>query len=399
MFMRSTEFSPFLYRGGFLILSIATALLVAALAHPASRLGPLIGAQPLRWIGERSYGIYLWHFPIIVLATPVGVEGPGLVRGALEVAATFAIAALSWKYIEDPIRHGALKRTIVRWRQRRRRPLVMTPRSWAALGGAGAVIAAALLGFAGVGTAPTRADAQGEVAVATTVTGNSDVADSKRTSCEEIVHIGDSTSEGLVSAEFVEKPKQLIQNQYARVGVKTAHLEVAVARSIYETADGIPNAEAVATAWADKGFDGCWVFALGTNDATNVAAGSTVGLDERIDSMMSVAKDAPVLWVNLRSHDATGYAAESNMQDWDDALLKACQKYPNMRVYDWASDAKSKWFSDDGVHFTAEGNAARARLIADALRVAFPSGADPATPPEDGCVVGSDPRESSSPSA
>ena len=87
MFWRSTEFSPFLYRGGFLVLSVATALVVAAGAHPASRLGPMLGRGPLlAWIGVRSYGIYLWHFPIIVLTTPDNA-GPSLVRDLAQMAA------------------------------------------------------------------------------------------------------------------------------------------------------------------------------------------------------------------------------------------------------------------------------------------------------------------------
>jgi hypothetical protein len=192
-----------------------------------------------------------------------------------------------------------------------------------------------------------------------------------------------------VSPEFVEKPSQLLDAQYGRVGVKTVHFEVAVSRAIYETAEGLPNAQDIAASWVDRGFDGCWVFALGTNDATNVAAGSAVGLEERIDSMMSEANGAPVLWVNLRSINAVGFAGEPYMEEWDRALQGACSKYPNMRIYDWASEAQERWYSDDGVHFTAEGNAARARRIADSLREAFPKGADPDVVPKSGCLVGS----------
>ena len=52
------------------LLSIATALLVANLAHPASRIAQFLRFRPLRWIGIRSYGIYLWHYPILTLTTP-----------------------------------------------------------------------------------------------------------------------------------------------------------------------------------------------------------------------------------------------------------------------------------------------------------------------------------------
>jgi peptidoglycan/LPS O-acetylase OafA/YrhL len=54
MFWRAGEFSPFLYRGGFALLALASVLAVASLAHPASRLGPIVGCKPMQWIGERS---------------------------------------------------------------------------------------------------------------------------------------------------------------------------------------------------------------------------------------------------------------------------------------------------------------------------------------------------------
>ena len=88
--------------------------------HPASRLGPIVGCRPMRWIGERSYGIYLWTLPIIVLTSPQGAHGPDLARAILQVAAILAVAELSWRYVENPIRHGALGRL---WAQRRARRL------------------------------------------------------------------------------------------------------------------------------------------------------------------------------------------------------------------------------------------------------------------------------------
>jgi hypothetical protein len=188
-------------------------------------------------------------------------------------------------------------------------------------------------------------------------------------------------------------PKQLISAQYARVGATTQHLEVSGARSIYETFEGQPNAETVAQAWKDKGFDGCWVLALGTNETANVAAGSTVTLDQRIDSMMRVANGDPVLWVNVKSIVPDGPYAASNMEDWNEALLDACDRYPNMRIYDWAGEVKDKWFIDDGIHFTTQGYRARSHDIADALLNAFPAGAAVDDPDNADCLVSSTPGE------
>ena len=148
---------------------------------------------------------------------------------------------------------------------------------------------------------------------------------------------------------------------------------MAGARSIYENFEGEPNAQEVAEAWKNEGFKGCWVIAMGTNEAANVAAGSNFTYGDRIESMMSTIGDEPVLWVNVKSLVPNGPYAAANMVSWDKALRESCDRYPNMRIYNWAADVKDDWFIPDGIHFTSEGYAARGRLIADALLEAFPN--------------------------
>jgi len=80
-----------------------------------------------------------------------------------------------------------------------------------------------------------------------------------------------------------------------------------------------------------------------------------------------------VMWVNAKTLVANGPYAESNMQLFNQALVQACSSYPQMRVYDWASAVKDKWFIPDGIHYYSPGYAARAHLIADALAKAFPA--------------------------
>ncbi|QHW31324.1 acyltransferase family protein [Paenibacillus rhizovicinus] len=103
------EYDAFLYRGGMVLLSIATAAVVAAMAHPASRLARLIGSKPLQWFGARSYGIYLYHYPVIALSTPMAqVDEFHPLRALLQILASIALAELSWRFIEEPIRQGAI---------------------------------------------------------------------------------------------------------------------------------------------------------------------------------------------------------------------------------------------------------------------------------------------------
>lgn len=110
MFWRTNQYEPFLYRGGMVLLSLATALLVANLAHPASRIAQFLRFRPLRWMGVRSYGIYLWHYPIITLTTPKVNAGEfSSTRAILQFLLIIIVAQISWKFIENPIRKGALK--------------------------------------------------------------------------------------------------------------------------------------------------------------------------------------------------------------------------------------------------------------------------------------------------
>lgn len=112
LFNQVNEFNDLLYRGGFLVISLIAAVVIAVLAHPASRLGSIVGCKPLRWIGLRSYSLYIWHFPVIILSSPnVSTEESGILRIIVQVGVSFLLAALSYKYVEEPIRRGSLKET------------------------------------------------------------------------------------------------------------------------------------------------------------------------------------------------------------------------------------------------------------------------------------------------
>lgn len=109
------EFQPFLYSGGFALVGIATTATIMAVVHPHSVIGSrFLGSAPLRWVGVRSYGIYLWHWPVFMVTRPeLDVPIDGLPLLALRLSATVVLADLSYRYIETPIRRGALGRA---WR-------------------------------------------------------------------------------------------------------------------------------------------------------------------------------------------------------------------------------------------------------------------------------------------
>ena len=196
---------------------------------------------------------------------------------------------------------------------------------------------------------------------------------STTTSCAAVVHIGDSTSVGLISPKILTDPADRVDAQYRLVGVADPRMEISGARSIVERLPGQANAQEVAAAQRAAGFHGCWVFALGTTDTANVAAGSSVSRRFRIDAMMQIAAGEPVLWVNVRTLETSGSWADVHMQAWNAELTAATLRYPNLRVYDWWSVAQPAWFSADRVHYTPDGYRIRAQLIAEALAAAFPA--------------------------
>jgi peptidoglycan/LPS O-acetylase OafA/YrhL len=477
---RTNQYSDFMFRGGLLLLSAATAAVVAAVVTPGSLLGRALGVWPLRWLGVRSYGIYLWHYPLIVLTAAAGEAGAPVSTGraVVLVAATVTVAALSWRLIEEPVRRGARPRLASRattgvrsmigepvWISvasaaggagmagelvepvepatgggrpgRPGRPwwlgrpgLPRTPRAvvglcllTAALLAAGATVvirqtpataratasprpgasaaastAKARLSNADGRAAATRAASRTASASSSATAGpGSAPADGAggsaatgrapgslatvpalptpppRTSCRSVVHLGDSTSEGLISADYLPDPAMRITARYADVGVKTSIMKIVGATSIIESLPGTPNAYQLAAQVKQDGYHGCWVLALGTNDTADVYVGSNVGREQRIEKMMALIGSQPVMWVEVTSLVPSGPYAKRNMLLWNQALQQALRHHPNMRVYDWPAVAQKSWFIPDGIHYTTNGYEHRAKAIADALAEAFPA--------------------------
>jgi len=108
MMVSTNQYQPFIYRGGMVLVSITTALLVLSIALPSSTLlHTALSFQPLKWIGKRSYGIYLWHYPVITLFnSKVNTVEPHYWKALGEFSLILVLASLSYTYVEQPIRKG-----------------------------------------------------------------------------------------------------------------------------------------------------------------------------------------------------------------------------------------------------------------------------------------------------
>jgi len=101
--------SSALYHGGYLAFSLATAFVIAgSVAERSSLMQGLLSLAPLRWLGWISYGVYLWHWPVIVMLDEArtGLSGPAL--DVLRIAATLALSSASYVAVERPVRYGKL---------------------------------------------------------------------------------------------------------------------------------------------------------------------------------------------------------------------------------------------------------------------------------------------------
>lgn len=195
------------------------------------------------------------------------------------------------------------------------------------------------------------------------------------TRCESVVQVGDSTSVGVDDASHVPSAGDVLSAQYKRVGAKDVTLDADGGRSIVEKVNDHPNADEAVRSLIGQGKKGCWVIAMGVNDAANISVGSTVNADDRIDRILKQLSGQPVVWptVTTSNQSVKGYDAAA-MSSFNAALRRATTRYPNLAVYDWASAAKPEWFAD-GIHYTSAGTAERNKRFADALAVAYPTGA------------------------
>ena len=113
LYNKLNEFQPLLYRGGILATALSSALLIVGASRPASLLSKLLETPLLRWIGSRSYSIYLWHRPVLMLTRPgFDLQFPELLIRGGQIALTFGLAELSYRWIETPVRRYGFRQSV-----------------------------------------------------------------------------------------------------------------------------------------------------------------------------------------------------------------------------------------------------------------------------------------------
>jgi peptidoglycan/LPS O-acetylase OafA/YrhL len=110
---------PWLFRGGFLVTSVATLMVIAAITHRYTLTSRLLSVRPLRWVGTRSYGLYLYHWPIYQIFREVAGNALTWQQFVASMLITIPLTELSYRFLEIPIRRRQFARW---WEGLRRRP-------------------------------------------------------------------------------------------------------------------------------------------------------------------------------------------------------------------------------------------------------------------------------------
>ena len=109
----TSEYNTWLYRGGFLLVAILGLIVIISSGKQHTLMSRLLSFKPVVFIGKISYSLYLWHFPILVLTTPVAEVGnPNIYLVILRVVLTFVVAIVSYVFVETPIRKLGFKKYI-----------------------------------------------------------------------------------------------------------------------------------------------------------------------------------------------------------------------------------------------------------------------------------------------
>ncbi len=339
------QFDRWLYQGGFLTVALVTGVLLAVVAHPSSLLGRAFALPLFVWIGKRSYGIYLWHWPVLELTrahTDVPFGGPPLV--VLQIALTVGIAELSYRYIEIPIRvhglRGLRDRLLVAGEAGRKRRL-------AALAGATATVMLAIfVAFVPAHTLKIKvvpASAGKGVFSRTTAGSRLSPAETKRrfqaaVAAGPVVAVGDSVMLGAAPA---------LQTVFGR------HLIVNAVEGRQFSA-----AASLVTAYERRLHPKLIIIHLGNNGYIPFA---------QLQSMLATLRPAhTVVLINL-------HVDKPWQNSVNDALAYAARTHPNVIVADWRNAVAGRTgIFYDGTHVTPAGAHLYATVLVGAIAARDP---------------------------
>jgi peptidoglycan/LPS O-acetylase OafA/YrhL len=329
-FLFINESDPTLYRIAFPLAGLFGCAIITSLVHPASRFAPLLSTKPILWVGERSYAIYLWHWIIFQVTRPsVDLAGATWALYALRLLIVFALADISLRWVELPVRSGAVE-TWFRGMKYRTKKVRIRQKS-SVIAGLFAIIVATSLVSANALSYDDRARATLRAELTAPVPQIQ-----KPTSSTHTVWLtGDSVILGI----------RYVLSQHVPIGLVNARV-------------GRQAGELITVLHHDR--------TTMTNDPVILDLGNNNRLTgEEVMAVFEEIKDQPqIVLVNT--------AVPRPWRDSNDALIEEfAKRYPQTNVIDWRkiSTGHPEYFGPDGVHLVPDGVTAYVDAILSVLNM------------------------------
>jgi peptidoglycan/LPS O-acetylase OafA/YrhL len=326
-FLFIDETNAGLYRIAFPLAGIFGCLVIISLVHPASRFAPLISSAPFRWVGQRSYGIYIWHWVIFQVTRPsVDLTGQTWALYLARVLLVLALADISLRWVEIPFRQGMVQNWFRGMKYRAPKVKLRQQLS---------IVFSIIAVLAITSSISVQAINKADQISQDLLTQQEDQAASQEDlgSTTGLWVTGDSVILGIRSKLESKEHISLIN---ARVGRQAPEL-LAVMRVDQSSVPSSPV-----------------VFNLGNNNALT---------EQTVVDIFEVVKNQPqVIVVNT--------AVPRPWKDANNAIIsKVASRYPNVRLVDWdrVSKDRPELFAPDGVHLSPAGSDVYVDLVLTVL--------------------------------
>ena len=313
-FLLIDETKPTLYKIAFPLAGIFGASIIMSVVHPASRFAPILQNPIFVWIGQRSYAMYLWHWIIFQVTRPsVDLAGQMWALYALRILIVFALADISLRYVEQPIRRGALKLWLKGLKYRTKKERTQQTRVFAAL----FCVVLALAAVVSVRAVSIGNEQRAAIEKALTAPEDSISAPV----VDGLWVTGDSVILGIRASLDAQKPISVMN---ARIGRQAPEL-LEVMQSDKAQVSNSPV-----------------IFNLGNNGVLNRSD---------VQAIFELVKEQPqVIVVNT--------AVSRPWRDGNNALVaEVAQQYPTVTLIDWNSISMGhpEYFAPDGIHLVPTG--------------------------------------------
>ena len=356
--------SNFWYRGGQFLGTILTVLMVYAVSGRKTWLSRFLSNPVLKWMGDRSYSIYLWHYPIILLISK-GIKASWWIT-LIEIVLSVVLAELSYRFIETPIRHGIIGeylnilRSRPKSRQEKKRQIQVARRSLKVMAGTFVLTVSLILCMVFVPKKnaldtlqkrETKAKETGKMTEEQLAKQKANGSESEDTIC----------TADLTDDEILEGLNLLLIGDSIAVDVTDDFYEI-FPNSVSDTKIGRITSlgKQVLDSYIDeKKWEGEGViFASLSNSPIN---------GELEDIREKIGKDMPLFLTTVRiPHDT--FEEESNSK-----IKKFVEENDHTYLIDWyaASEGHDEYFDADDTHLLSAGAKAYAKCIKEAVLDAY----------------------------